>query len=535
MDLRRFVAFSAKAFAKHKSHYLYALLAAVACSVADANIPYHISSMIQATFHDQPFVMYAFYAFVWNVITSCTAMVRGALFTYCNHKAYYDMYQHTTRLVLQQPMDTWDTHGLYKFDKLSKLLTNDLAVVVYDSALIWNMLLRSAASFMILVYMLWPLDARLLMWCMALSGLQCALNHVANMQYTKHYEALNNLKTSINGNTVLHIKDPLSTKFHNLDTMFDKFISQQSTIAHQMAKQEATTYAWLMACNHVLLKSFEICYVYIIYSIGLSLRVYEIISYLHLMTNALHTVKDTYIKYTKMRAPFHNVYELLFNALEREKLTHNKLCATTSCVISFQNVSFAYPSNPTRKVIRDLSFSIAPREKVILQAPNGAGKSTIMKLFFKMYSKYDGSIYIGQNELRNIPKSIVHQYISVVPQDPLWLPEKTLYENITLGNTHYDTGYIKLLLTQMGLEGLDLHDVKPMVSGGQRQRVAIIRAILANTPIVFLDEATSAVDQESDAMILEFLLKLWTNKTIVYIAHKPLPLSCQTQFRLLSL
>ena len=69
----------------------------------------------------------------------------------------------------------------------------------------------------------------------------------------------------------------------------------------------------------------------------------------------------------------------------------------------------------------------------------------------------------------------------------------------------------------------ELFSVKPMVSGGQRQRIALIRAILANTPIVFLDEATSAMDAFSDQRILGFLMDLWRDKTLIYISHKPLP------------
>ncbi|PIZ71694.1 hypothetical protein COY07_04405 [Candidatus Peregrinibacteria bacterium CG_4_10_14_0_2_um_filter_43_11] len=195
--------------------------------------------------------------------------------------------------------------------------------------------------------------------------------------------------------------------------------------------------------------------------------------------------------------------------------------------IEFNNVSFSYPKG--NDVIRDLSFRIKPGEKVALIGPSGGGKSTITKLLLRLHDIAEGNILIDNQNVKKVTQESLRSQVSFVPQDPI-LFHRTLMENIRYGNRESSDEEVfaaaklahchefiikspKQYKTYVGERGIKL-------SGGERQRVAIARAILANTPILVLDEATSSLDSESEALIQKALFNLMKNKTTLVIAHR---------------
>ena len=195
--------------------------------------------------------------------------------------------------------------------------------------------------------------------------------------------------------------------------------------------------------------------------------------------------------------------------------------------IEFKNVDFSF--DPRRKVFDDFSLTIKPHEKIALVGPSGAGKSTVTKLLFRFYDINSGSIKIDGQDIAKVTQESLRQKISLVPQDPI-LFHRTLMENIRYGRrdasdeevieaarkahchefiAQLSAGYE----TYVGERGVKL-------SGGERQRVAIARAILANAPILVLDEATSSLDSESESLIQDALHELMADKTVIVVAHR---------------
>ncbi len=179
--------------------------------------------------------------------------------------------------------------------------------------------------------------------------------------------------------------------------------------------------------------------------------------------------------------------------------------------------------------VQDLSLAIRGGEKVALVGPSGAGKSTLTKLLFRFYDVTNGSITIDGQDIRAVSQDSLRHAISLVPQEPI-LFHRTILENIRYGRpdaTEEDVinaakkarchEFISRLpdgyTTYVGERGIKL-------SGGERQRVAIARAILKNAPILVLDEATSSLDSESEALIQEALTELMEGKTTIVIAHR---------------
>ncbi|MFC1787975.1 ABC transporter ATP-binding protein, partial [Patescibacteria group bacterium] len=195
--------------------------------------------------------------------------------------------------------------------------------------------------------------------------------------------------------------------------------------------------------------------------------------------------------------------------------------------IEFKDVVFSY--NKTRKVLDKFTITIKAGEKVALVGPSGAGKSTIVKLLFRFHDLNQGKILIDDQKISQVTQDSLRSQITMVPQDPV-LFHRTLMENIRYGQREatdqevFDAAkkarchqFISDLSEQyetyVGERGIKL-------SGGERQRVAIARAILANRPIMVLDEATSSLDSESESLIQDALKELMKDKTVIVIAHR---------------
>ena len=194
--------------------------------------------------------------------------------------------------------------------------------------------------------------------------------------------------------------------------------------------------------------------------------------------------------------------------------------------IVFENVSFSYGE---KKLFSNKDVHIKGGEKVGLVGYSGGGKSTFVNLILRFYPIEKGRILIDGQDIAHITLDSLHQQVALIPQDPL-LFHRTLEENIQYGNiqasreeiiqaaklAHCDefikkcpNGYASLV----GERGTKL-------SGGERQRIAIARAMLAASPILILDEATSSLDSITEKFIQESLERLMQNRTTIVIAHR---------------
>jgi subfamily B ATP-binding cassette protein MsbA len=195
--------------------------------------------------------------------------------------------------------------------------------------------------------------------------------------------------------------------------------------------------------------------------------------------------------------------------------------------IEFRAITFHYQDGPD--VLHNLSLHVQPGEVVALVGPSGAGKTTLAGLIPRLYDVQGGTLLVDGYDVRTLKVDSLRSNISIVPQDPQ-LFGGTIYENIIYGRldateqdvhsaarsanahtfiTELPDGYNSLI----GERGVKL-------SGGQRQRVAIARALLRDPRILILDEATSSLDNESEALVKQALQRLMRGRTVVIIAHR---------------
>jgi ATP-binding cassette subfamily B protein len=197
--------------------------------------------------------------------------------------------------------------------------------------------------------------------------------------------------------------------------------------------------------------------------------------------------------------------------------------------ISFENVSFSYPSRPDTRALHDYSLEIRSGETVAVVGPSGAGKSTTFQLLLRFYDPQSGCIRIDGNDIRDWRPEDLRSKIGFVPQDTV-LFGATARENIDYGRPGSSDAEIFAAARAAAADeflrelpqgyGTYLGERGIRLSGGQRQRVAIARAILKDPPILLLDEATSSLDAESERLVQAALNVLMRGRTTLVIAHR---------------
>jgi len=196
--------------------------------------------------------------------------------------------------------------------------------------------------------------------------------------------------------------------------------------------------------------------------------------------------------------------------------------------IVFERVTFRYGGQLT-PLFKDFSLRIEAAERVGLVGHSGSGKTTFVKLLHRLYDLQGGSILIDGQDIAGATQESLRAQLALVPQEPI-LFHRSLAENIAyarpsaslreieeaarLANAHqFISRQPKGYGTLVGERGIKL-------SGGERQRVALARAFLANTPMLILDEATSSLDSESEALIQQATERLMAGRTAIVIAHR---------------
>lgn len=195
--------------------------------------------------------------------------------------------------------------------------------------------------------------------------------------------------------------------------------------------------------------------------------------------------------------------------------------------ITFDDVRFSYEE--TREILKGVSFTVQPGQKLALVGHSGSGKSTIGRLLFRFYDVTGGAIRIDGQDLRDVSQTSLHAQIGVVPQDTV-LFNDTIRYNIAYGRDNATEDQIVAAAraarihdfilslpegydTTVGERGLKL-------SGGEKQRVGIARTLLKNPPILILDEATSALDTQTERSIQESLSEMGQGRSVIVIAHR---------------
>ena len=234
---------------------------------------------------------------------------------------------------------------------------------------------------------------------------------------------------------------------------------------------------------------------------------------------------DTFDLYQRAMASFRRIYSLKIEIPEIQDgdINFEKL----ENQISLQDVNFSYVKN--FNVLNQVSLTIKSGNTTAIVGSTGSGKSTLIKLLLRLYEINSGKILYDNTELKDFKLSTLREKIGLVSQD-VFLFEGTVFENIAYGNLSateeeiWDAAKqseaIDFIKDLPNKENTIVGERGQKLSGGQRQRISIARAILKNPEILILDEATSSVDNETEAAIQRSLEVLKKDRTVIVIAHR---------------
>lgn len=227
-----------------------------------------------------------------------------------------------------------------------------------------------------------------------------------------------------------------------------------------------------------------------------------------------------------LAAAAERIFEFLDEDEEDDPVPLSESLRATGSV-EFDHVRFGYI--PEKTVIHDFNCSVEPGQTVAIVGPTGAGKTTLMKLLMRFYDVNAGSIRVNGADVRSLPREDLRSNFAMVLQDT-WLFKGSIRENIRYGNIEADDVMVEaaartaladhFIRTLPGGYDFELNEDASNVSQGQRQLITIARALLADRPILILDEATSNVDTRTEERIQRAMDILMAGRTSFVIAHR---------------
>ena len=251
------------------------------------------------------------------------------------------------------------------------------------------------------------------------------------------------------------------------------------------------------------------------------------VQYVKRFTQPIQQLSQVSSMLQSMAAAAERIFEFLDEEEEEQpERNPSPVCGITGQV-SFEHVQFGY--NPERPVIHDFNCEVPPGKMVAIVGPTGAGKTTMVKLLMRFYDVDKGAICLDGHDVREFNRSQLREGFGMVLQDT-WLFKGTIMENIRYGRLDAtDEEVIEaakaaradhFIRTLPGGYQMELNEEASNVSQGQKQLITIARALLADNPILILDEATSSVDTRTEQLIQDAMAELMKGRTSFVIAHR---------------
>ena len=462
------------------------------------------------------------------VLSSMFMFVEGWLMSNISQRLTYDIRKDISKKINTLPMGYFEQRTVG--ETLSRV-TNDVDTLGQSLNQSFTQIIANSATVLGVLVMMFTISPLMTLIAIALIPISGVLLGILTKMSQKYFTGQQKALADVNGQVEeSYAGQNIIAAFNHKDKSIKEFNTKNSDLYTSSWKANFLSGLMFPVINFVG----NLGYVGIVFSGGLLVAkgtigvgdIQAFIQYIRNFTHPIGQIAQSMAEIQKMAAAGARVFEFL-DAEDEVPVENSETIVVKEGNVVFDHVKFGYVEDQI--IIKNFTSDVKKGEMIAIVGPTGAGKTTMVKLLMRFYDINGGKISIDGRDITSLSREELRSYFTMVLQDT-WLFRGTIMENIRYGRLDAtDEEVIEaakaahihhFIKTLPGGYDMELNEEASNISQGQKQLLTIARAILANKPILILDEATSSVDTRTEVLIQKAMNKLMEGRTTFVIAHR---------------
>lgn len=462
------------------------------------------------------------------VLSSMFMFVEGWLMSNISQRLTYDIRKDISKKINTLPMGYFEQRTVG--ETLSRV-TNDVDTLGQSLNQSFTQIIANSATVLGVLVMMFTISPLMTLIAIALIPISGILLGILTKMSQKYFTGQQKALADVNGQVEeSYAGQNIIVAFNHKDKSIKEFNTKNSDLYTSSWKANFLSGLMFPVINFVG----NLGYVGIVFSGGLLVAkgtigvgdIQAFIQYIRNFTQPIGQIAQSMTEIQKMAAAGARVFEFL-DAEDEVPVENSETIVVKEGNVVFDHVKFGYVEDQI--IIKNFTSDVKKGEMIAIVGPTGAGKATMVKLLMRFYDINGGKISIDGRDITSLSREELRSYFTMVLQDT-WLFRGTIMENIRYGRLDAtDEEVIEaakaahihhFIKTLPGGYDMELNEEASNISQGQKQLLTIARAILANKPILILDEATSSVDTRTEVLIQKAMNKLMEGRTTFVIAHR---------------
>jgi len=462
------------------------------------------------------------------VLSSMFMFVEGWLMSNISQRLTYDIRKDISKKINTLPMGYFEQRTVG--ETLSRV-TNDVDTLGQSLNQSFTQIIANSATVLGVLVMMFTISPLMTLIAIALIPISGILLGILTKMSQKYFTGQQKALADVNGQVEeSYAGQNIIVAFNHKDKSIKEFNTKNSDLYTSSWKANFLSGLMFPVINFVG----NLGYVGIVFSGGLLVAkgtigvgdIQAFIQYIRNFTHPIGQIAQSMTEIQKMAAAGARVFEFL-DAEDEVPVENSETIVVKEGNVVFDHVKFGYVEDQI--IIKNFTSDVKKGEMIAIVGPTGAGKTTMVKLLMRFYDINGGKISIDGCDITSLSREELRSYFTMVLQDT-WLFRGTIMENIRYGRLDAtDEEVIEaakaahihhFIKTLPGGYDMELNEEASNISQGQKQLLTIARAILANKPILILDEATSSVDTRTEVLIQKAMNKLMEGRTTFVIAHR---------------